>query len=190
MLIVSFATPDYAEHAARMMSSCDQFSYRRWVERIHDKGPWEHICAKKPAFIAKALFSSGEPVLWLDADAVIERPLHEFEQLDADFAIFRDKDYKSPKAHFRSGTVWFNNTDAAISLLAHWAERCEEEPDTWDQQHLYDVWTHWQHKGTTYWLPETYCKIFDKDKDGITDPHIIHYQASRQLKDKRCLTKQ
>lgn len=135
------------------------------------------------------MFASDEPVLWLDADAVIMRPLYplELQTKSYDFAVFRDEARKGSKHYFRSGTVFFNNTSAAKMFAGHWSARRFRDPEVWDQELLFQAWeANQDHSAvacvSTLFLDETYCKIFDRGD--VEDPHIVHYQASRATRKK------
>lgn len=187
MLIVSYFTPDYAEHAERLRTSCQRFGYRHWIQMVPGTGSWLSNCNMKADFIREALLASDEPVLWLDADAEIMRRIeaaldHEEKLQDYDFAVFRDVKREGSRHYFRSGTLWFNKTYAAMGLVSTWNTRCIARPGVWDQESLYITWKEEQEHLKTHWLPETYCKIHDRGD--VADPHVVHWQASRQLKRK------
>ena len=184
MLIVSYYTPDYAEHADRLRKSLRVFDYRYWIEAVEDSGSWVENCARKAAFVLKALRSQNDAVLWLDADAEIRRPIEKWFDFDdeLDFAIYRDEKATNRKWKFRSGTVWFNNTPVAHDLAAEWVKFCESDPKRFDQESLYLAWG--MIDVLPHWLPLTYCQRFD-EPDGVPDPHIVHYQASRVARQRR-----
>jgi hypothetical protein len=171
MLIVSFYTRDYLEHAHRLSRSCRDFGYRYWIEAFSDTGSWVRNCARKGDLVWRALASTNEPVLWLDADAEIKRPLDLFDGLDTDFAVYR-AEHAGPKHRFRSGTVWINSTRGGYSLAGDWAELCQEIPGKWDQEHLYHAWKANQDDVLTHWLPLSYCQRFD-EAAGVPDPHTL-----------------
>ena len=183
MLVVSFYTPDYFGHAKRLTASCKRLGYRYWIEPVESSGSWVKNCSTKSAFILSALISTGKSVLWLDADAEIKRPLDYIEDLqkDTDFAIWHSK-RGSPKLRFRSGTVFLNYTPAALDLAMEWTRRCEENEEMWDQECLFRAWHNRDFEIRTEFLPQTYCQVFDED--GVADPHIVHHQASREVKKK------
>jgi hypothetical protein len=126
------------------------------------------------------MVASDEDVLWLDADARIERDLELFDETGADFAIYHSE-RGAPKLRFRSGTAYFANTPQTRGLLSAWNTRCQADPQVWDQEHLFHAWESMQDDLATKWLPMTYCQRFD-ESDGVVDPHIVHYQASRQTR--------
>ena len=183
MLIVSYYTPDYAEHADRLRKSCAWETH--WIEPVEDTGSWVNNCARKAAFVLRALRSQNEDVLWLDADAEIRKPIHKWFDFDEDldFAVYRDEGQANPKWKFRSGTVWFNQTPAAHTLCEHWARKCEEDPRRFDQESLWLAWVQ-QDEPRTHWLPMSYCQRIGEPGYKDADAHILHYQASRTLKRK------
>lgn len=72
MVIVSFGTADgvYDRYLERLRASCEA------VDLPHDLRtfpplPTEEAIRRKPAFIAEMLHEHRQPVLWLDADAVV-----------------------------------------------------------------------------------------------------------------------
>lgn len=183
MLIVSFATPLYAEHAERLRASCQRFGYRHWLQALESCPSWEAACNMKPTFIYEAMLASDEPILWLDADAVIERRFFTEGLWGAyDFAIYRDL-ARGGRHRFRSGTVFFNQTKPAYDLALLWEKHSAQDRKAWDQEHLYNAWEEMQDTIKTHFLDETYCKIIDRGN--VEDPHIVHFQASRQLKEKK-----
>src|SRR5579863_10531217 len=74
-IFISFYTPAYADEAAGLIASLDQFGLRHDVQPITSAGNWISNCAVKPFFIRDMLRKySGSPVVWVDADARIIRP--------------------------------------------------------------------------------------------------------------------
>ena len=185
MLIVSFYTPAYAEHARVLRASCDRFNYAHHIQPRASVGKWVANCNMKPSVVLEALEGAVAPVLWLDADAEILRPLDDLEAITADFAIYQQPD-TSTKSRFRSGTVFFRPTADSVALVQDWADRAAKEPiRVWDQGHLCLAWK--QSTISTHWLPITYCQRFDEAEaaanlNPVPDPHIVHYQASRFLR--------
>lgn len=187
MLVVSFYTPDYTEHAERLKKSCRAFDIPYHIEAVDDLGRWAENCAEKGPFVLKMLRSTGRPVLWVDADGEVRRPLDDLALwLDgADFAAHAEtmgKDNKKPW-HFRSGTVFFRPTQSGILLCEEWAKRCLADPRKWDQYHLQEAWHAVDRSISTAWLPVEYCRIFDRNEGD--SPTIVHYQASRKTRNKK-----
>lgn len=179
--VVSFFTPGYAIHAARLRASLAGSGLTAWIEPIETQGSWEHTCARKAAFVRRAMECLAAPVLWLDADATVHdggRLRAYLEGLEADFAVHRTGSIH-PRLAFRSGTVWFNRTPKALELADRWVERCARSPRTWDQESLFRA--HSEVDGVaTEWLDEAYCHRFDDP--GAEAAVVVHHQASRELR--------
>lgn len=74
MVIVSYATNDgiYDRFLTRLAARCDAHGLRHDLRLI---APTTRLdaCLRKPSFILEMLDLHQKPVLWLDADAVVER---------------------------------------------------------------------------------------------------------------------
>ena len=182
MIVISYFTPDYAEHADRLRTSCRQFGYRYWVEPIKETGSWLQNCAAKGEFVRRAIQASSEPVLWLDADAEIKGSLYALENIGADLAIHEDASLKHMRPYrLRSGTMLFGCDPPSLALATKWAERCKQHPEKLDQETLLDAWEPMARNGlNTHWLDGEYCCRYDDP--GADTARIVHYQASRETR--------
>jgi hypothetical protein len=181
MLVVSFYTPDYEPHAKRLVASCESVGYRHRVDPLPDTGVWVRNCAHKGPFLHQVLSQADGPILWVDADGEILRRLEAIEALDADVALVDTKE-REPRIRYRTGTLWLNQTPGAAGFVAEFADRCASEPDLWDQEHIYRTIADTPAK--VAYLPMSYCQRFD-EPSGVRDPHIIHHQASREMRRKK-----
>lgn len=187
-LVVSFYTRDtpYEAEAARLRASCDALGLPHRIVPVDPTGSWERNCALKASIIHDAWRTAGSPVLWVDADAVVQRPpdllthLPSIPTHPADFAVFLHAGWRT-----LSGTLWFNQTDRSAGLLDRWRHACAARPGVWDQLLLDLAWedTTLETDLATAWLPARYCRIAGLDTDAEVDAAIItHGQASRTLK--------
>ncbi|GAA6141014.1 FkbM family methyltransferase [Hydrogenophaga sp. 5NK40-0174] len=152
------------------------------VVGIESAGTWEANCSLKPSFILNCLKELQRPVLWVDADAKLQRPPH--IPAGFDFAVHRYDGWE-----FASGTVYFAYNERAIGLLERWIELCQMRPMVWDQMLLDQAWAEYSqtHDLVTGWLPERYTHVFDTQVMSREQqaPVITHYQASRAVPNKR-----
>jgi hypothetical protein len=184
-LIVSFYTRNtpYEAEAARLRASCQALHLPHRIVPVDPTGSWERNCALKASIIHDAWRTADTPVLWVDADATINRPpnlLTHLPNLNADFALFLYDGWRT-----LSGTLWFNQTDHAAALLDRWQHACTTRPAVWDQLLLDLAWeeTTLETTLTTAWLPARYCRIAGLDTDAdLTSAIVAHGQASRTLK--------
>jgi hypothetical protein len=180
-VIVSYFTTNtpYEEEARRLIASCDALGLAHDVVPLPPAGSWEANCARKAEVCLDALHRNQRPILWVDADAVIEAPPTLLASCGADFAVHRWDDWQ-----FASGTIFFKHSDVARRLLECWVERCRRDPRVWDQVSLDLAWEEVVARQPleTLWLPRSYCQIFDAQTDDDQPVVIRHHQASRRLK--------
>lgn len=187
MIIASFYTPDYAEDADRLRRSCERFGYQHWIRPCGESGSWERNCAQKGPFVHRTLEENPRcGVLWLDADSEIVSPL-EFAPA-VDFSVFRRTGTSDPDGDrfaFRSGTIWFGPSIEARAIAALWAVKCRQDPEEWDQTHLFWAWEYLNETITieTRWLSIDYCvRVNEPGYSGIA--RVVHYQRSRETRSK------
>lgn len=167
---------NYERHAAELVESLARLNLAYDVWQKPDTGKWAHNCAMKPQFIAEMQERyPGRPLVYLDADARVRRRpdlLHAMAP-GVDLAC-----HYLDKSELLSGTLYIGGTIGAVELVQAWHERCRNNPDVWDQRHLQDTvaagdWT-------IEYLPESYCRIFDRQKPMSPDQIVIeHLQESR-----------
>lgn len=178
-VFICFYTRDtaYEPLAMRLRDTLDAFGLDHQIVGIDSLGQWERNCAYKAGFVRDQWRALGRPVVWLDADATIERDPALLRRCGADFAVCKYAGWE-----FGSGTLFFNATPVAGRLLDRWVERCEADPLIWDQMHLDAAWVDIASREPliTQWLPEAYLHIFDET--GQEPPVITHWQASRENK--------
>jgi hypothetical protein len=176
--IVSFHTDDalYTAAAAKLRASAEALSLPFHIEIVPAGRTWERTCSFKAKFIQDMWRGSDIPIVWLDADATLNRFPALFSVINADFAAYKRR------WSIKAGTLYFGKTELADTLLAGWVARCEADPDQWDQISLDLAWAEIASRAPlrTVWLPETYCWKFDKP-DKSNDAVILQWQASRNV---------
>ena len=196
-LVVSFYTKDtpYEQEVQNLLASLERWGIDYDVRGLRAGANWHVNCLMKAAFCRDRIAEHARPIIWLDADAVVERYPRLCWELDQhfDFAICPTGPRGEHK--FLAGTLWFNQSEASRRLLATWVQACEkprhqwsrEEQNTPDQVFLHAAWRRMHaepssHPLRTFWLPQSYCAIFDKLALVPEPPVIIHYQASGRFK--------
>ena len=190
--IISFYTDDYCGHANKLFTSIIEgqlvnAGYAVAILGMPESGSWQRNCNRKSQYVYQSLSEYKTPVLWVDADAVINGPLTYIDELLTDpdvptfSALMRAKP-SHPWNTLQSGTLFFDYSDQAMRLVDRWMHHAIENPHTWDQVNLHHAYQDVAaDDGFTFVnLPESYCHI-----NGHTHnyaPVIVHNQASRQLK--------
>jgi hypothetical protein len=183
-IFISFYTrgTGYEKEARRLKDSLWRFSLRNDIQSVESTGDWIRNAGMKPKFVRQMMDKYPEnPVVWIDADAVIKTYPVIFDKIIDDFAChFRNKPGHMG-GELLSGTLYFSNTPESRRLVDLWIKEQENAPKMWDQQTLRRAWEKW--KGNTHKLPVEYCHIFDDKltKQKIT-PVVEHFQRSREYK--------
>ena len=180
-LYVNCYTDRYADEAAALVQSLDQFGLDHRVERIEDAGTWAANCNLKPAHIERcAKDNPDRPIVWLDADARVRQ----YPRLFDDMAALNRWDFAAHwlnGSELLSGTLYFGPTIQARELVHRWRLACSRAANEWDQRTLQAVLPQFPSLRVSM-LPFSYVRIFDYP--GQTErPVIEHLQASRRLRD-------
>jgi hypothetical protein len=171
-VIVSFYTigTPYEVMSARLRMSCMKLGLEHDFAAIWGRGSWNSNTAAKAELCRNAWERLGQPILWVDADAVFHSSPELLRGATEDVGV-----HKWKGKYLATGTVFFNQTALAGRLLNEWVDRCADGDS--DQAHFQQAWEALPEL-RTLWLPRSYCQIFDSPRD---EPAVIeHFQASRQ----------
>jgi hypothetical protein len=180
--IVGFYTSNsfYEQEAARMAASARRLGLRVHTTAVSSAGSWVRNAALKPTFLLEARKKHRGPLLYVDVDAVFHRdPWPVLMTYGDDVAVYREAD------RLISATILLNDTPATLSLLEVWKERCDKDPEIWDQVVLQQILDEDRATGSRQYrvgeLPASFCWIFDRLTNEKTDAvYIEQLQASRQ----------
>ena len=186
----AFYTPNYLPQILSLKASLEKVGINHYFKR-YERGPtWEQTTRLKPVFVQHALQKfSNKSVLYLDADAVVRRPLVFFDTVETDMAILFHHVKASGHNYLRisAGTVFIRNTEGGQKFARLWKEAeqyCGRL--TLDEDMIYMAFSDMAGVSITV-LPPSYVKIFDKPGE---EPVIEHFQASRsQFKWRRLIRK-
>jgi len=207
VLIVSCYTPSYAAVVQPLQQSLKDLGLSAHLETVCDRGSWLANTWIKPRFLLDVLdgltYLQGESICWVDADARVLKPPKPLEDLaGVDLALVveykphRDCFYYNARAKqveacvtrrepplCRGGTLMLANNRRVRRFLRLWLSQeagClrrgtpEQEPIGWAATKA---------GLNVARLPLEYCAIFDSDH--VADPVIVHYQASREMRERQ-----
>jgi len=182
-LIVSYYTPSYKAHADELRRSIDKLELEHRIEPRESTGKWIENCARKAVFIQEMRQATRRPVLWIDADAILRRPLYELIGSTADLAAVKRDGWS-----FMGGQVYFGTGPAADFIMDRWCSISREYPHIFDQVALGYAW--WEAvlemNVKVEWLPERLFKKMSRNpvkrflQMRFSRAVILHKQASRQ----------
>lgn len=178
-IICCFYTNSYRSHALNLKQSLNEFNLNYYFKEVEDAGYWEANTRIKPHFILECLKKfPNKNVLYLDADAIVKKPLDYFNHITADVAFYKTKGMPGMSHDYLASTMFFSNTDNTIALVEQWiAEQVDGKQTQVDQDSLDATMDKLGNTLTVEALNPGYIKIFDKDYDG--EVYIEQYQASR-----------
>jgi hypothetical protein len=186
----AFYTPNYLPQILSLKRSLEAQGINHFFKRYERLPTWEQTTRLKPVFVDYCLGRfPAKNILYLDADAVVRKPLDFFNDVSADVSLlFHPK--KQGNMHFlriSAGTVFVRNNEGGRRFASLWkgAEKnCEWL--TLDEDMVYMAFEKLAGVSIAV-LPPSYYKIFDKPGE---EPVIEHFQASRgQFKWRRVIRK-
>lgn len=172
----TIGTP-YEEEIKILQKSLDKFNLFYELYGLKSLGSWEKNTQMKPQVIRAAMDKHNRDVVWLDADAVVNRPPEFFETIDGDISYYTIKQWNE----MLTGTLYFRNTDRVKHFLEQWKQLNDSnnKPDAVNFQQLM---LQARKELVVEDLPGDYIKIFDNPHIQSDDPVITHNQASRRFK--------
>lgn len=178
-LVCCFYTASYRDHALSLKQSLDDFGLNYYFKQVEDAGYWEANTRIKPHFILECLQQFPDKnVLYLDADALVKKPLDYFNHITADVAFYETKGTPGMSHDYLASTMYFCNTTNTVTLVEQWiTEQVDGKRTQVDQDSLDTAMEKLAPTLSVEPLNPGYIKIFDKDYDG--DIYIEQYQASR-----------
>jgi len=186
-IIVGYYTKNtiYEKKSRVFINSLKKFNIPYDVRAIENLGDWWKNTGYKPTFLREMLEKhKPKSIVYVDCDAEFLRFPELFDRLSVDPSVnvgvyvFDRSCYRKSAKGFEvlSGTVFLKNNPIVSTIVERWETECRNNPRTWDQKSLEKVLD-----GEFYTLPGELCKIFDR-MEHITDPIIVHYQASREIR--------
>jgi len=190
-LVISFFTAGtpYELEAQRLRQSCTELNIEHVIDAQPSGGTWARNCAMKGPFVCAQLEQLRRPVLWIDADATVMRPLDCLAELRCDLACYvrwpapnQPPGLDSSYMPFMSGTVYFAFSPGGRRAAQLWATYCRAYSTLLDQECLALAWWDLRRELSFHLLPQGFCKVFDQAwLESSHDTYILHHQASRRL---------
>lgn len=183
-LVVAFHTTDpfYVREAQRMTASAARLGLAVAATPVASAGSWVRNASMKAEFLFKERQARRGPLLYVDVDAVFHRdPWPALADHMGDVAVHYDDSVNKLIA----ATILINDTPAALRLTELWKDRCNRNPDMWDQVVLEDIIAEDAASATPQFdvrrLPAAFCWIFDRlSNERIDTVYIEQLQASRE----------
>lgn len=187
-IVVSYYTVEtiYAEIKDRLEKSLVKFNIPYHIESVRNLGTWIKNVNYKPTFILNMMKKYPDrDIVYVDADAEFMSYPKLFDDYQANFAVhefIRTGYTHNPKGkEVLSGTIFIKNSEQNSLIIHNWQKECKLKPQVCDQKSLEKILN-----GRFDRLPLEYCKIFDRHSAICPNPVIVHWQASRIVRENRC----
>jgi hypothetical protein len=191
MQVISYFSPNYATHAAKLAESCKRWSIVPQdvtIQPVKAFKNWHQGVSFKPTFIRNTLemLHQVDGVLWVDADGYFVRRPH-FDDIKGDVGGCRFQWSPNHKVELLTGTLFFRNNNRVKALLDEWIKATKKYSysDTPEQDALLEMVGAWRHTVAFEPLPIEWAYIDDpmvKEQYPQAIPVIMHSQASRQIR--------
>ena len=109
----------YSDNADRIIKECESLSIPYHIKEKESLGSYQLNCLSKPQFILDTMEELNRPVLWMDIDSKLHKPLDIFDTFDED----TDMGVTSSNANItgvRASPMYFGNTPKAKEFIHAW----------------------------------------------------------------------
>ena len=138
----------YSDHAVRLKKQLDSFGIPYDIREKVSLGTYQANCLSKPDFIYKLLIQKQKPILWLDIDSDVRRPLHIFDRFipDTDLAFA----CSMPQLiGAKASPIFLNYNQRVLEFLQHWnfvAKQQSIDGKWFDHESLMGILHHFYNK--------------------------------------------
>lgn len=194
MKVIAYYTEGtaYKQEADRLKASLEDVGLDYEITPVKNLGSWQLNTRYKATFIREQIEKNlnGEPLLYLDVDAVVKEYPHELENIKESIAV-RFEDFPWQKNNCLSGTILIKPNVSMIRLCKDWELKnhlTKDENKNLEQDNLGELLNEYCFNYPDHFnykiLDVEYCFIFDIHKKMYPNkqPIIEHLQASRRLK--------
>lgn len=115
----------YSEHAKFFVKNMQKLQANYYVEEIHSKGSYRNNCLYKPHFILKCMEEFKCPIIWIDIDSYVHRPLDMFAKANADVIFVANSINEKGKFIPKASPIYLNQTEKSFNFIKQWIEKCD-----------------------------------------------------------------
>jgi len=143
-------------HAFHLKRSLERLGLAFAIEPIETFHDHRMVAFERADFVARMWDRHGGPLLYVDADVMLQAPPSLPLQMDCDFAVHKWNGWE-----MSARTLYFGSSEAAGSMLRTWQQLASSYADVWDGYLLDQAWslTSSQMPLDTVWLPRSYHAV-------------------------------
>lgn len=199
MIFITYYTPgDYEQvFKEKLLPSLIKWELPYEAVILEGNYNWQTATQYKATFLKKMLLKHKQSIVFIDVDATIEQYPILFDQLEEydiglhflDWFLLWRKLEGNSKREGLGGTLYLNYNQKIFDFLDEWIKE-NERSNNLEQKNMQEILKKWEDKLKVKKLPAEYCTIIMRNGTIPTwyvkeIPIIVHYQASREFKNKR-----
>ena len=109
----------YSDHARRLVVQLANFGIPNDIRQKQSLGSYQKNCLSKPQFIYQLLIEKQKPVVWLDIDSDVRKPLSVFDRFEGNTDLVVS--CSTNKLHAaKASPIYFAFNSKALEFLQHW----------------------------------------------------------------------
>jgi hypothetical protein len=173
--IISFAigADYYHDNARRLAAQCDELGLNHSIEHIEPDGAldWAEICRLKIQFYRKKALELDRPVMWVDADTLLQGRPETLRNANVDFAGILRTGYINRFDPYASSRMWspqllyFGTTPVMKRFLDHLCDVEENTPHAITDDYAFqEAWASFEEQMTVTLIPS---KVVARAKDPV-----------------------
>lgn len=121
----------YSDHATRLKKNLEEHSIPNFIRHKPSKGNYRSNCLSKPRFILEMMNELRTPLVWLDVDSIVHKPLEVFDEfhdkVDLAMAFPKVPTKEDPTIGMpKASPIYLNQTPKSYEFIYAWIEASEE----------------------------------------------------------------
>jgi len=129
-LLISFysdieGTTYYSDHASRIIRECEELGIPYDIQEKPSLGSYQLNCLSKPQYILDKMESLNSPVLWMDIDSRIHKPLDIYDTFDESVDIIVTT-ANGRVSGMKASPLYFGNTEKSKEFIKSWIQTTKD----------------------------------------------------------------
>jgi hypothetical protein len=151
----------YTRSTDRLRSCLDALGITHDIRQLPSLGSYRANCLAKPGFILDQLDRTQNPIVWLDVDSIVYRPLDVFDEFARSRIDVGVATMTGDVEGLQSTPLFLGNTAGARSFLSAWKEAAARlmatERTQFDHEALFWIFPKFASELNIRWLGPEYC---------------------------------
>jgi hypothetical protein len=143
----------YKDSGLKLKKRIEILGGKIYLQELMSLGNYAANCLRKPKFILDCLQKFNQPIIWIDADSVVNSLPIELDNISEDVACVV-KANGCPE----SALIYFNNTEKSKQFINSWIAGCSVTLPELDHPVLKELW-YSSAKESRKNLPDTVCSV-------------------------------